>query len=230
MTMTVRDAITRGMRLLGAVDDGDVPSPTEMADAMLAFNNLKATWFGTLIGARMSQQSVATGSPTVQAENGGEYAVPPGIAYTVKAPANPRAGNRFGVIDAGLGFGTNACTVQGNGRLINGATASVSLNTNGAGMRFWYRPDTGNWVEEADWTDPSNVIEFPEEVTAFFPYLFAMAFAAEFNTEIRQDVIAGDQLGRTVMARMYGVRGRNTLEQPLGSSWPQPPSAVPAQG
>ena len=221
--MFVRDVITRAMRLLGAVDDGGAPSATEMADAMLAFNNLKASWFGTLIGPRMSQQSVSA-NPSVQAENGGEYALPGGVAYTVTAPANPKSGMRFGVIDAGLAFATTNCTIAGNGRLVNGATASLVLSAAGGGMRFWYRPDTGNWIEEADWTDPSNVIEFPEEVAAYFPCMFAMAFAAEFNTEIRQDVIAGDQLGRTVMARTYGVRGRNTLDQPLGSPWPQPPA------
>jgi len=229
MTMTVRDAIERGLRLLGALGSGDAPTAEEMTDAMTAANTLKASWFGTLIGARLSQQSVATGSPDVQAESGGEYAIPPGLAYTVAAPANPKAGMRFGVIDAGLGFAANACTVTGNGRLINGGAADVSLNANGQGARFWYRPDTGNWVEEADWTDPTNVLEFPEEITAFLPYMLAMTLAAEFNTEIRQDVIAGDQLGRTVMARTYGARGRNTLDQPLGSSWPQPPAQAPGQ-
>jgi hypothetical protein len=230
MSMTCRDAISRMMRLLGALGSGDEPTAEEMADAMTAFNNLKASWFGTLIGARLSQQSVATGSPDVQAENGGEYAIPPGLAYTVTAPLNPRAGNRFGVIDAGLGFATNACAVSGNGRLINGGAGNISLNAAGQSARFWYRPDTGDWIEEADWTDPSDVIEFPEEVSTYFPYMLAMVFAAELNTELRQDVIAADQLGRTIMARTYGARGRNTLDQPLGSSWPQPPAAAPAQG
>jgi len=229
MPMTISDAICRALRLLGSLGGGDEPEADVMTDAMLAANNLKASWFGTLIGGRLSQQSVATGSPDVQAESGGEYAIPPGLAHTVAAPANPKAGMRFGVIDAGLGFATNACAVTGNGRLINGGTANVSLNANGQGARFWYRPDIGNWVEEADWTDPTNVIEFPEEVTAYIPYMLAMILAAEFNTEIRQDVIAGDQLGRTVMARTYGARGRNTLDQPLGSSWPQPPAQAAAQ-
>ena len=230
MSMTVRDAISRAMRLLGALGSGDEPTAEDMADAMTAANNLKASWFGTLIGARLSQQSVAAGSPNVQAESGGEYAIPPGLAYTVAAPLNPKAGMRFGVIDAGLGFATNACAVSGAGRLVNGGTANVSLNAAGQGARFWYRPDTGNWVEEADWTDPGNTIEFPEEIASFLPYMLAMTLAAEFNTELRQDVIAGDQLGRTIMARTYGARGRNTLDQPLGSSWPQPPIAAPAQG
>ncbi len=226
--MLVRDAIERAMRLLGALSSGDSPTAEEMADAMLAFNSLKASWFGTLIGGRISEQIVAAGSPNIQAENGGEYSVPGGLAFTVFAPANPVSGARFGVADAGLAFGTTACTVNPNGRLVNGAGANLTLGVSGVGGRWWYRGDSGGWIQEADWTDPTDALEFPEAVSAWFPYMLAMALAAEFNTEVRQDVIAADTLGRTVMARTYGPRGRNLLDQPLGAPWPQPPAQTPS--
>jgi hypothetical protein len=225
--MVVRDAIERALRLLGALGGGDAPTADEMSDALLAFNNLKASWFGTLIGGRISEQIVAAGSPNIQAENGGEYPVPGGLAYTVFAPANPVSGARFGVVDAGLAFGTTACTVNPNGRLINGAGANLALSTNGVGGRWWYRGDAGGWIQEADWTDPSDAMEWPEAVAAWFPYMLALALAAEFNTEVRADVIAADTLGRAVMARTYGPRGRNLMDQPLGSPWPQPPGPSP---
>ena len=198
-----------------------------MADALMAFNNLKASWFGTLIGGRISEQAVAAGSPTIQAENGGEYPVPAGLAYTVLAPLNPVSGARFGVVDAGLAFAATPCTVNPNGRLIDGASANLTLGQTGVGGRWWYRGDVGGWVQEADWTDPSNVIEWPEAISAYFPYMLAMVLAAEFNTEVRQDVIAADSLGRAVMVRTYAPRGRNLQDQPLGSPWPQPPASAP---
>ncbi|HEY7901781.1 MAG TPA: hypothetical protein VIC25_11425 [Caulobacteraceae bacterium] len=224
MTLLVRDIIYRGMRLLGAVDAAGAPSPQEMADGMLAANTLKASWFGTLIGGRLSEQSVAVGAVQVQAENGGEYAIPGGLAYTVTVPANPRSGGRFGVVDAGLAFATTPCTVNPNGALINGATANLTLNVAGVGGRWWYRGDTANWVLEADWTDPTNVIEFPEAVAAYFPHMLAIVFAAEFNTELRQDVIAAASEGRQVMARTYAPGGRASVAPPIGL-----PQAAPAQ-
>lgn len=223
--MLVREAIERALRLLGALGAGDAPTAEEMADALTAFNALKASWMGTLIGGRMSAQAVAAGNPNVQAENGGEYPIPAGMAYRVTAPREPASGVRFGVVDVGLAFGTTPCTVDPAGRLINAASGPLTLGTSGLGGRWWYRGDTGGWIPEGDWTDPADAIEWPEALSAWFPYMLAMALAAEFNTDVRQDVVAADQLGRAVMARTYGPRGRNVLEQPLGSAWPQPPAA-----
>ena len=62
MSMTCRDAISRMMRLLGALGSGDEPTAEEMADAMTAFNNLKASWFGTLIGAPSPSTATKTGA------------------------------------------------------------------------------------------------------------------------------------------------------------------------
>ncbi|MGH7022121.1 MAG: hypothetical protein ACREEB_00870 [Caulobacteraceae bacterium] len=220
MSLVVRDVIERAMRLLGALASGDAPTAEEMTDAMTAFNTLKASWFGTLIGGRITEQAVA--GVIAQAENGGEYVIPGGAAFTLTAPAKPKSGARFGVVDGGLDFATFNCTVNPNGRLIDGAAANLVLSANGVGGRWWYRGDAGNWVAEAAWTDPSNAVEFPDAIIAYMPYMLAMVLAAEFNTELRQDVIAGDVLGRSVMARTYAPRGRNELDQPLGAPWPQP--------
>jgi hypothetical protein len=47
-----------------------------------------------------------------------------------------------------------------------------------------------------------------------------VAVAPEFNTDLRQDVLAGATLGMAAMARAYAPRGRNQIEGPLG--WPAP--------
>lgn len=229
MSLVVRDVIDRAMRLLGAVASGGVPTAAEMADAMTAFNTLKRSLFGEIIGGRLTEQTVA--GVIAQAENGGEYPIPGGAAFTLTAPANPRSGARFGVVDAGLGFATNNCTVKPNGALIEGGAADLVLSVAGDNRRWWYRGDTGNWVREADFTDPSNAIEFPDNLIAYLPYMLAMVLAAEFNTEVRQDVIAGEQFGRQAFARAYAPRGRNSYEPPFSFPWPQPPAApVQAQG
>ena len=77
------------------------------------------------------------------------------------------------------------------------------LSIAGDNRRWWYRGDTGNWLREADFTDPTNAIEFPDTMIAYMPYMLAVILAPEFNTELRQDVIAADALGRATMARAY---------------------------
>jgi hypothetical protein len=185
-----------------------------MSDALVAFNTLKASWFGTLIGGRLTQQGGT--SAFIQAENGGEYAAPAGIAFTLAAPAEPRGGARFGVVDAALGFAAHNAAISPNGRLIEGAAASLVLSANGDNRRWWYRGDAGEWVREAAWSDPSDAIEFPDAVSAYFPFMLAAVLAPEYAGDASAEVIAGYNEGRAVLARTYAPRGRNQVEGPLG--------------
>jgi hypothetical protein len=218
MSLNVREVIKRALRLNGALASGDDPDATDLADALTALNAMQRAWFGTLIGVRMSAQS-ATGAAG-QAENGGEYAIPAN-AFTLTAPLNPRSGARFGAVDATLDFAANNCVVTPNGRLIEGAT-SLTLATNGDNRRWWYRGDTGNWIREADYVTANDVIEFPDAVIAYMPYMLSVVLAGETNTDLRADQLAANAEGRQVLARTYGRRGRNTIDPPLGLAQPAP--------
>ncbi len=211
---TVRDVIKRAARLNGAIATGDDPTSDEMNDAMLCLNTMKRALFGTVIGVRLSPQD-CTGLTAKQAENGGEYQIP-AAAFALTAPTNPRSGARFGVVDANLTFATNNCTVARNNRLLNGAAANLTLNTNGQNIRFWFRGDTGNWVEEADYVTPDDTIEFPEPLIAYMPNMLAVAWAAEFGADLRQDIVAMAAEGRQAFARQYSRRGRNQADKPIG--------------
>ncbi len=211
----VRDVISRAMRLNGALASGDSPEADELNDAMLAMNTMKRALFGTVIGTRLSPQDL-TGLTTAQAENGGEYQIPGGATFTLTAPGNPRSGARFGVVDANLNFATYNLTIARNGRLVNGAATNLVLSINGQALRFWFRGDTGNWVEEANYVTANDTIEFPEGLIAYMPYMLAVAIVGEFGGELRQDVIAGAIEGRQAFARQYARRGRNMIDPPIG--------------
>jgi hypothetical protein len=221
--MLVRDMIARALRLNGLIGAGDDPDADTAADALIAANAMKAAWFGTLIGGRLTEQT-ASGA-VGQAENGGEYAIP-AAAFTLTAPGTPKSGSRFGAVDATLDFATHNLTVNPNGRQIEGATASLVISVNGDNRRWWYRGDTGNWVREAPWASASALIEFPDALTAYFPYMLALVIAPEFNTELRQDILAAASEGRQALARTYAPRGRNVVESPLGVPAPQPVQAA----
>ncbi|HXV00656.1 MAG TPA: hypothetical protein VG166_09170 [Caulobacteraceae bacterium] len=212
--MILRDVIERAMRLNGELAAGEHPGADAMADMITAANAMKAAWFGALIGGRLTEQAVA--GALAQAENGGEYPIP-SVAFTLTAPASPRSGMRFAAVDATLDFATHNLTVDPNGRQIEGATGSLVINVDGDNRQWWYRGDAGNWVRQAPWADENAVVEFGDSVAAYFPYMLAVVCAAEFNTELRADIIAGAAEGRAVMARMYAPRGRNLVEASLGA-------------
>ena len=223
MSLNVLQVIERAMRLNGSLAAGDTPSADDEADCLTAFNTLKRSWYGTLIGARLTAQEVSL-SP-VQAENGGEYllaAIAGGA--TLMAPASPRGGARFGVVDAALSFATYACSVAPSaGTQIEGGTSGLVLSATGDNRRWWFRNDTGNWVREADFASLTAAIEFPDQLIAYMPYMLAAVIAPEFNAELRADVVQGTAEGRQLMARLYAPRGRGEIEPPLGIAWPQPP-------
>jgi hypothetical protein len=218
MSLNVRQVIQRSGRLHGCWASGDDPTADEAADALVAINSLKRSMFGTLIGPRLGPISLS--GTTGQAENGGEYQIPGGAAFTLTAPLNPRSGARFGVVDANLAWGTYALTINRNGQLINGAASNYVINTAGQNTRVWFRGDTGNWIIEADFPGLDSAIEFPDPLIDYLPNMLAVVIAAEYGAEVRPDVAAGALEGRQAFARSYYRRGRNQIDPPIGLMMP----------
>jgi hypothetical protein len=223
MSLNVLAVIQRALVLHGQLAGGATPAADVAADMLIAFNALKRSWFGTLIGPRLGSIGISAGLSMSQAENGGEYAIPGGAAFTLYAPLNPRSGARFGVADAGLSWGTYNLTVNPGGRLMNGSSSNTLISTAGQNTRWWYRGDTANWVIEADFASLTSAIEFPDPIVAYMPYMLAVAVAAEFGADVREEVAFAAGEGRAVLARTYGRRGRGNPEGPIGL--PQPAAA-----
>lgn len=222
MSLLPRDVIGQAMVHLGVLESAGTPPADELTDAMTALNAMQRAMFGTVIGVRLSAQSAS--GVAQQAENGGEYGIPGGAAFTLTAPLNPKGGARFGVVDAGLDFTANPCTTNPNGRQINGSAAPLVLSTSGTGGRWWYRPDVGNWVLEGDWTAPTTPIPFPDSLIAYLPFMLAVILSAQFGQDIPQSVVAAAVEGRSAFARAYARRGRNQLDPSFGILAQQPAS------
>ncbi len=133
-------------------------------------------------------------------------------------------------MDGSLDFAAHHCTITPGGAQIEGSTSNLVLSANGDNRRWWYRGDTANWVREADFASVTSAIEFPDNLIAFLPYMLAVVIAPEYNTELRQDVIGGDTMGRLLFAKTYAPRGRNETESPVGIPWPNSPAPQQAQG
>ena len=50
--------------------------------------------------------------------------------------------------------------------------------------------------------------------------MLALAIAAEYEADLRPEVVAAAQEGRAVLARTYGRRGRGQAEGPIGLAAP----------
>lgn len=224
MSLNVGQVINRALILHGVLSAGGTPNAAEAADCLVEFNALKRAWFGTLIGPRLS--AIALSGATGQAENGGEYQIPGAVAFTLTAPGNPRSGDRFGVVDAGLAWSGYPLTINPNGQLLNGSAANTVINTAGANARYWFRGDTGNWVQEADFASLTSAIEFPDPIIAYMPYMLCVAIAAVYGQDVRPEIAYAAGEGRAVLARTYGRRGRANVEGPIGLA---PPSPAPGQ-
>lgn len=218
MSLNALGVIARAFRLLGTLAGGDVPGANDAADALSAFNAMKRAWFGTLIGPRLT--SIGLSGMSGQAENGGEYAIPANT-FVLSAPSNPRPGDRFGVVDVNASFSAmTPCSILRNDRLLIGLPANIVLSTSGQTARFWYRGDTGNWIQEADTPTLTSALEFPDPIIAYMPYMLAVAMAGEFSADLTAEIEGANLEGRAVLARTYGRRGRAQPEGPLGLGAP----------
>jgi len=219
MSLLPRDVIKQAMVHIGELVSNADPNSDQMSDAFLALNTLKRSLFGTVIGPRLSPQSVS--GTAGQAENGGEYQIPAG-AFTLTAPMNPTSGSRFAVVDAGLSFAATPLTIVPNGRLIGGSAASLTLNVAGAGGAWWFRGDTGNWTAEADFAGLTSAIEFPDALIAYLPFMLAVVLSPQYGADIAPTVAQADAQGRAAFARAYGRRGRFQTDIPFGMAQPAP--------
>ena len=64
---------------------------------------------------------------------------------TVTLPASPEVGDEVTIIDSRNYFGSNAVTVDRNGKPINNGTSNATLNTNGMAATFIYVDTTCGW-------------------------------------------------------------------------------------
>jgi hypothetical protein len=143
--------------------------------------------------------------------------------FALTAPKNPRAGGRFGVVDGAASFTLHNCTINPNGRQINASVQTLVLAVSGFAGRWWFRPDTGAWTPEADWT-ASSVIPFPDSLIAYLPFMLAVVLSAQYGADVPNSVVAAAVEGRAAFARAYARRGKNALDASFGITGPaQPP-------
>ena len=113
---------------------------------------------------------------------------------------DPDDGSRFAAIDVAENLATYNCTVQGNGRLIEGGF-NITLNTDNLDAEWFYRADLGNWLRYAP-LEIADEFPFPVEFDDFFITLLAIRLNPSYGQRLdEQSRYTFERASRQLKAR-----------------------------
>ncbi len=178
---TLRKIITDAYRESGIIQKGSQPDADQMQEGLDKLLTIVASVFGEEVGSLF--QDINYGDDGV----GGAYSIDSNrevfidnsyarasyrllvnsqSAKTVYLDPSPYDGARFAVIDVGQNFTTAPLTVVADTRKIEGGQ-SVTLNTDGANVSWFYRGDLAEWIKISPLTLDSS-LPFPTEFDDYF--------------------------------------------------------------
>jgi hypothetical protein len=174
------------------------PTLDEQTEALRLLNRFVRSIFGNEAGDRLQSFPVGTNNvattaslPTYNFTGANYVPLNSRLMFNVTAPTtvnlhpDPEDGSRVAVVDASGNFGTNAVTLNGNGRKIDGAS-TVLLNSPGVQKEWFYRSDLGSWMAISA-LGLNDTFPFPLE----FEDLFVIGLATRLNP--RNGVSIDDQ-------------------------------------
>jgi len=192
---TVTEIINDAFRQSNLVAAGGSPTAPQSTEALRYLNRIVKSVFGTEVGEALS--AIPIGGGNISRPSGypwygdtpdGDWVVPKNVRVVLNLENSldlylhpePNDGTRFALADAASNLGTNALTVYGNGRTIEGST-SVTFNTDGETGEWFYRQDTANWAKYAPLAE-LDTFPFPEEFDDYFITMLALRINPSYGT------------------------------------------------
>jgi hypothetical protein len=169
---TLADAI---LRAIGAIDASSPATPLQANNCLETINSTYKGMLGREIGLPLDMVAL-TGATTGRPWS--NYLCNLATGATLTLPATPQEGWRFGVKDAKGNFSSNNLTISPNNQYINGATANVTLSTNGYSASWFYRADAG-WQRE-DELSLDDTIPLPVDMHGFLRDIVAVDHYPQF--------------------------------------------------
>lgn len=128
-------------------------------------------------------------------------------AKTLKLHPRPYDGQRLAIVDAGETLATYNLTLNGNGRLIEGADSLV-LDTDGDRREWLYRADLGEW-KRLTALELATDMPFPREFDDYWSVLLAMRLNPRHGRDLAQSSAAWLQsMSNRIEARYRRPRGQ----------------------
>lgn len=209
----VASIVQQALRETNIIANAANPNPNEASEAVERLQVLVLSVLGNEAGYVLEDWNVVASNnilkPSSFVQNPtGFYVAPQSrlicnltAATTLNLDPQPQDGQRFSVIDAALNFATFNLTLNGNGRLIQGATTQT-LSTNGFATQWIYRADLANWVV----VDPlveSSEMPFPADFDDYFIIMLAMRLNPRYGRELTQESQARLMQQRSQMILRY---------------------------
>lgn len=225
----VSSIITQSLRETNIVAVGANPTPKEAEEALDRLQSLVLSVLGNEVGYVLEDWNVANANtilmPSSFVQDTTAFFVAPQsrlvcnltVATTLDLDPQPQDGQRVSVVDALNNFATRNLTLDGNGRLIEGATTKV-LNTNGKQIQWVYRADKATWVV----VDPlisTSEMPFPEEFDDYFIIMLAMRLNPRFGRPLADESAKRLEQQREQMILRYNqsrLREATQMQTPQG--------------
>lgn len=219
--MLVSDCISQAYREADVTVIGTPPNDDQNTEALALLNSFNTRLFGAEFGENLLDWAVPPPSgqrvlpeDLVSPDLGSTWYLVPRTnsrlllattaATTIKFPQTPDDGSQMMFVD--VGASSDALTLDGNGRLIDGQQTQVDTPQAFAGRRYFYRADLASWQQVAaltlnsslplasDFDDlfvtylairlmPRNAQEVTEETTAIYKSLLKAATARYSQTQ-----------------------------------------------
>jgi hypothetical protein len=209
--MTIASSIiTSAFREGNLIAIGASPTAAMQTEALERLNRLVQSLYGSEMGENLvdflvpaPQRTAAVAAnfpqlPIASDPSGSVYPYPPknsrivwgNVTTTVYFPEAPEDGSRMALI-SGSGAGDSGSagktlTIDGNGKLINGAATGTFLSPQATQTQWLFRADTGNWTPVVDMA-ASDQMPFPSELDDLFICLLSIRMAPRFTKTPAQD-------------------------------------------
>lgn len=132
---------------------------------------------------------------------------------TVLLYPQPDDGTRMGLVDVSGNLSTYNFILDGNGRLIEGAT-TLTLDTDSLQREWFYREDLGNWVRYTT-LDVDSEFPFPDEFDDFFISMLALRLNPAYGASIDPQSQAIMQRAQSQLRSRYNIISETPAELAL---------------
>lgn len=196
---TAREIIKQAYRESNVLIIGATPTDDQNDEGLAKLNALISSALGFTAGEGYTHWPV--GTEGVDEINAGwsstDWSMPPVNVrmmvttteeQTITLPPFPNNGARIAVIDVTETGGSRNMTIEGNGRLIEGA-ASITFDLEDVNMEWLYRDDIATWVLLAS-LDIDDDMPFPIRYDQFFETRLAMRFNPRYGRTMDQQTLA----------------------------------------
>lgn len=203
---TVSSIIQSAYRESNIIVIGATPTTDEIAEALDRFNAILLSTVGNEAGDGLDDLNIGgtydrSSYCSSWVPDNARLMLNLSAAKTLNLDPDPYEGQRISIVDVAGNLATRNLILNGNGRLIEGAT-SLTLNTNSMTRQWLYRSDTGNWVKIAALVE-GDTMPFPIEFDDFFIVTLALRLNPRHSATIGQESIEALKRYRSQLRGRY---------------------------